>query len=103
MRSFSFPIAAFLTACVSVTGVQAQTAHAQAATPRYSTATTPLSKLLSDPAAKAIIEAHIPGMTKQHGLMFVKGKSLKTIQGMSKGGITDEQLAAIDADFANIR
>ncbi len=69
------------------------------AKPPYSTAETKIGVLLEDPAAKAILDKHIPGMTDNPSISMAADMTLKALQGFTGGKITDEMLAAIDADF----
>lgn len=75
---------------------------AAAAVPKYSTADTDLGTLLDNPAAKAIIEKHIPGMTTNEQIDMARGMTLKGIQQYSPDDVTDARLAAIDADLAKL-
>lgn len=68
----------------------------------YSTATTEIGTLLDDPAAKAILEKHIPGMTTDDQVDMARAMTMKDIQQYSPDAITDKMLAAIDADFAKL-
>lgn len=93
----------------TVTPVLAQTpaapapaAPAAASAAKYSTAETDIGTLLDDPAAKAIIEKHIPGMTTDEQVDMARGMTLAAVQQYSPDDITDATLAAIDADFAKL-
>lgn len=79
---------------------QAQTAVAPAA--HYSTSETEIGVLLDDPAAKALLDKHIPGMTTSDQIDMARGMTLKAIQQYSPDAITDKVLAALDADFQKI-
>ena len=67
--------------------------------PVYSTAETALGVLLEDRAAKAILDKHIPGLTENPTISMAAGMTLKALQAMAGDKITDEMLAAVDADF----
>ncbi len=67
--------------------------------PAYSTTETTLGVLLEDAAAKAIIDKHIPGLTDNPSISMAAGMTLKALQAMAGDKITDEMLAAVDADF----
>lgn len=71
-------------------------------TAKYSTAETQIGTLLDDPAAKAIVEKHIPGMTTNDQIDMARGMTLKAVQQYAPDDVTDERLAAIDADFAKL-
>lgn len=75
--------------------------NAQAAI-HYTTATTEIGTLLDDPAAKAIIEKYIPGMTTNDQVEMARAMTLKDIQQYSPDQVTDKVLAEIDAAFAKL-
>ncbi|MCP1470297.1 para-nitrobenzyl esterase [Sphingobium sp. OAS761] len=77
--------------------------HSAHAAPKYSTEDTPLGDLLDNPAAKAIIEKHIPGMTTNDQVDMARGMTLKGIQAYAPDDVTDERLAAIDAELAALK
>ena len=66
----------------------------------YSTSTTEIGTLLDDPAARAILDKHLPGMTTNEQVDMARAMTLKDIQQYSPDKITDKVLADIDADFA---
>jgi hypothetical protein len=83
----------------------AQTASAPAAAAvkgKLNTTDTDLGTLLDNPAAKAIVEKHIPGMTTNEQVEMARGMSLKAIQQYASEEVTDARLAAIDADLAKL-
>jgi hypothetical protein len=75
-------------------------AYAQGA-PKYSTTTTPYSKLLADPAAKAVIEKLLPESLQYADV--IGDQTLKEVQPMAQGAVTDEMLAKVDAELAKIK
>lgn len=78
-------------------------APAPAAKPKYTTADTEIGTLLDDPAAKAIVEKHIPGFTTNDQVEMARGMTLKVVQQYASNDITDARLAAIDADLAKLK
>lgn len=70
---------------------------------KYSTAETDIGTLLDDPAAKAIIDKYIPGMTSNEQIEMARSMTLKAIQTYAPDDVTDERLAKIDAEFANLK
>ena len=76
-------------------------AYAQADA-HYSTATTEIGTLLDDPAAKAILEKYIPGMTTNDQVEMARAMTLKDIQQYSPDAVTDKALAEIDAELAKL-
>jgi para-nitrobenzyl esterase len=88
---------------MAATAPTAPAATAPAAKQKYTTADTDIGTLLDDPAAKAIIEKHIPGFTTNEQVDMARGMTLKAVQAYASDEITDERLAAIDADFAKLK
>lgn len=99
-------IAAIALVMASCPAMAAETTPAPAAAAKaaakYSTADTEIGTLLDDPAARAIIDKHIPGMTSNDQIDMARAMTLKAIQQYAPE-ITDEILAAIDADFAALK
>ena len=95
---------------VSVCIATAPAAYAQAATPapssataaKYTTDETEIGTLLDDPAAKAILDKYVPGMTASDQIEMARLMTLKAIQPYATDTITDDVLAKIDADFAKL-
>lgn len=85
---------------------QAQTppltpAATPAPAPRYSTSDTPIGVLVADPAAKAVLDKYIPGMTGSNKQVeMIKRVTLKSIQGYALAAMPDALLAKIDAELA---
>lgn len=75
---------------------------APAATPKY-TLDTPIETLAADEAAKAVLNADLPGLLEIPQYEMVKGLSLTQLQPYSGGKLTDELLAKTAADLAKIR
>lgn len=78
-------------------------AAAPAAKPKYTTAETDIGTLLDDPAAKAIIDKYIPGMTSNEQIEMARSMTLKAIQTYAPDDVTDARLAQIDADLAKLK
>ncbi|WP_254049822.1 hypothetical protein [Novosphingobium sp. TH158] len=68
----------------------------------YTTAETSIGTLLDDPAAKAILEKHLPGMAGNAQIDMARGMTLKQVQGFAPDQFSDELLAKIDADLAKL-
>jgi hypothetical protein len=100
-------LATVLLAC-SCTAAFAQSSAATAAPPAaaakapYSTNETDIGTLLDDPAARAIVDKHIPGFSAGEQIDMARGLTLKAIQQYSGDKITDQVLADIDGDFAKL-
>ena len=63
---------------------------------------TPVSRLCADPRAKAVLDSDLPGLTTRPEFAFFKNMSLKTLKKMSRGQMTDADLAKVDAELALI-
>ncbi len=61
--------------------------------------TTPIADLAANPATKAILDKDVPGLTAHPAFDQFKGMTLKALQPMSGGQLTDEQIAAVQADL----
>lgn len=68
----------------------------------YTTSATEIGALLDDPAARALLDKYIPGMTSDDQVDMGRGMTLKDIQQYSPDEITDKVLANLDAEFAKI-
>ncbi|KPH58079.1 MULTISPECIES: cytochrome P450 [unclassified Novosphingobium] len=66
----------------------------------YSTAGTRLAVLLKDEAAKAVLDAHFPGITADKRIGMAKSMTLRAIQKFAPGQFTNEALDAVDLDLA---
>jgi hypothetical protein len=75
---------------------------ATAAAAHYTTADTPISALLADPASKAVIDKDIPGMSENPSISVVGTMTLRALQPMSPDKLTDKTLDQVDADLAKI-
>ncbi|MET3722809.1 carboxylesterase/lipase family protein [Sphingomonas trueperi] len=69
---------------------------------KYNSLTTPLGKMLDDPAARAVLAKHLPHMVKNPQIDMARGQTLVGIQGYFPALLTDAKLKAIDADLATI-
>ncbi len=67
---------------------------------RLSVATTKIADLLANPAAKAAIETVLPGFSAHPQIGMAGQFTLKAIQGMTQGAITDAQIEAIEKALA---
>lgn len=108
MRRIPTAVLACLAAVTLPASVVAQTAPATPTAPaaapaagakHYSTEETEIGTLLDDPAARAVLDKNIPGMTANEQVDMARSMTLKGIQQYSPDTITDKVLAAVDADF----
>lgn len=63
---------------------------------------TTLQQVLADPAAKAVLEKHLPGFSNHPLLSMAMGMTLKTIAAFPQAGITPEKFKAIQEDLAKL-
>ncbi|KPH66068.1 hypothetical protein [Novosphingobium sp. ST904] len=72
--------------------------------PAYSTGKTQLATLLADPAAKAVLQKHIPELLNGQNMDQASGMTLREIQDAVKAYapdvLSDKVLAEIDKDLA---
>jgi hypothetical protein len=104
---------AAIAALIIASPLFAQTAPAPAAAPAATADTaapaakygvnTPIEQLLADPAAKAVLEASIPGISMHPSLDQFKAMSLTEVQPYSAGAITDEIIATVKTNLAAIK
>lgn len=88
--------------------VPAQTATAQTAATAPAAAAkftvdTPIEAIVADPAGKAVLDANLPGLTTHQMYDAFKSMSLKQLQPMSGGKITDEGLVKVGAALATVK
>jgi hypothetical protein len=69
---------------------------------KLSTADTTIGDLLDNPAAKAILDKHMPGFSTNPQVEMARGMTLRAIQPMVPDQIKAETLDAIDADLAKL-
>ncbi|MDP3853935.1 hypothetical protein [Phenylobacterium sp.] len=60
---------------------------------------TPVMDLVANPATKAVVDKHIPQLASHPAYDQFKEMTLKQLQPLSQGAITDEMLTAVQADF----
>ncbi len=68
----------------------------------YTTADTDIGTLLDDPAARAVVDKHIPGFSAGDQVDMARTMTLKAIQQFAPDMITDQVLTDIDADLAKL-
>lgn len=72
---------------------------APAAAAKLSVETTDLGTLLDNAGAKAVLVKHIPDMVNNDQITMARSMTLKQLQGFAGDALTDEKLAAIQADL----
>jgi hypothetical protein len=85
----------------------AQDAHAGHAAPaaaaaKVSAADTPIEAIAAKAEGKAALDKNLPGLTTHEAYDQFKAMTLKQVQPMSQGAITDEAIAALQADLDKI-
>lgn len=84
---------------VSVTAAEPTPPVASTSASVYSVEDTDIGTLLDDPAARAILDKQIPGMTTNPQIEMARSFTLRQIQQFAADQVTDDVLAKIDADF----
>lgn len=77
-------------------------ATASTATAARFTLDTPIETIAADAAAKAVLDADLPGVTTNEHFDMFKSMSLHQLQPMAGGRLTDEALARVARDLAAI-
>lgn len=96
-------------ACMIPAAASAQSAPATAPAPAAAAAAkfnldTPIEVLVADEKAKAVVAAGLGGDPSQHpSYEMFKGMSLRQVQPMSGGAVTEEMLATIEKGLAEIK
>lgn len=98
-RSFLFAFALAIAAPAFLPVAEAASASASAKRVPWSVETAKIGQLLDNPAAKAIFLKHFPMVVNGKGLWVARGMTLREIMKHTNGYITDEKLAAMDADL----
>lgn len=60
---------------------------------------TPIADIAATPEGKAALDKNLPGLTAHEAYEQFKGMTLKQVQPMSQGAITDDQIKALQADL----
>src|SRR5579862_9876789 len=68
----------------------------------YSVLRTQLSVLMNDPAARSILEQHIPGIAMAARVPSVRYAPLKVLQSFAPEALTDTMLASLDAALSQL-
>jgi hypothetical protein len=61
---------------------------------------TPIEQIVANPAGKAVLDKDLPGLTTHPAYDQFKSMSLKEVEPMSQGALTDDMLAKTGADLA---
>ena len=98
----AFLIAGLIASLAPATAFAQAPAPAPAPAKSYTTADTPIGTLLDDPAAKAVVEKHLPQLMSGGQIDQARPLTLKAIQQYAPEVFTDKLLADIDADLAKL-
>lgn len=84
--------------------VAAQTAPSPspAATAGKLTIDSPIEALMADPASKAVVVKYMPTLADHPAYETIKSMSIKDVQPLSGGAITDAMVAGVDADLQKL-
>jgi hypothetical protein len=93
---------ALIVAAALAMSLAGTTTMAQAPAAHYSTAATSIGTLLDDPAARAVVDQHIPGFSAQDQISMARSMTLKDIQQYAPDKYNDKVLAEIDVDLAKL-
>ena len=63
---------------------------------------TPVSRLCANPRAKAVLDTDLPGLTTRPEFPFFKSMSLNKLKKMSRGQMSDADLAKVQAGLAHL-
>lgn len=102
MKKLLIAAAAVTVALGAVVPAFAEGAAASAPAPAWSTSTSSIGDLLDNPATKAVLEKRVPELVGNAQIEMARGLTLKAIQAYAGDALSDEKLAAIDADLAKI-
>ncbi|MCA3566512.1 MAG: hypothetical protein IOD07_04150 [Bradyrhizobium sp.] len=96
---------AFIAAAIALTAaapVVAQTPAPAAPAAAKFGLDTPIEQLVANEKAKAVLDADMPGLSSHPQYDMFKAMSLKQLQPMSGGSISDEILKKVETDLATI-
>ncbi|MYM62795.1 alpha/beta hydrolase [Pseudomaricurvus sp. HS19] len=65
----------------------------------YSVAGSSIGELVDNPATKAVLDQHVPDITNSRYLRMIRGQTLSGLQAQAGDSLSDEVLAAIQADL----
>jgi hypothetical protein len=94
MRALIVAATLVCSSIITLAGAQTPPAH-------YTTAETDIGTLLDDPAARSVVDKHIPGFSSREQIDMARPMTLKSIQPYAPD-ITDKVLAEIDTDLAKL-
>lgn len=96
------PAAAMAQAAPAAASADPATLAGAAQAAKFKTSETSVGDILDNPAATAVVKKHLPELVANEQINMARGMTLKAIQQYSADMVTDQKLAAIDADFAKL-
>jgi para-nitrobenzyl esterase len=102
MRAFIVAAALIPTFVVTSAVAQTKPTAAAPAAAQYTTADTDVGTLLDDPAARAVLDKHVPSISKSENIDMARSMTLKAMQQFAADVLTDDVLKAIDTDLAKL-
>ena len=63
---------------------------------------TPIEQIAASPAGKAVLDKDVPGLITHPAYEQFKSLSIKDVQPMSQGAITDSMIKRLGADLASL-
>ena len=103
MIAFASPAFAQTSPAPAPAPVPVPTASTDATTAAKLTLDTPIEVIAANPAGKAVLDKDIPGLTSHAMYDSFKAMSLKALQPMSNGALTEAQMEKVQADLAAIK
>jgi hypothetical protein len=80
----------------------ASTAYSAAPDPRPYSVDTPIGILVKDPAAKALVDRYLPGMSGAASTVAIRGASPRATQSFMGLALSEERLATLGAELAKL-
>ncbi|MBB4858889.1 para-nitrobenzyl esterase [Novosphingobium chloroacetimidivorans] len=100
-KNAAFAVLGAMLVTITASPVLAETAKSAAtAAAKYNTTDTTIGALMDDPASKAVLVKHVPGMANNPQMDMARSMTLRQVQGYASDMLTDDVLAAIDKDLA---
>ena len=100
MKTTLFAAAAALSVLIAAPALaQAPAAAAPAAAAALNVESTPIETIAANPAAKAVLDKDLPGLTTHEAYDQFKAMTLSQVAPMSQGAITPEALKTVQADL----
>ena len=99
MKTTLFAAAAALSVLIAAPALAQAPAAAGPAAAALCVESTPIETIAANPAAKAVLDKDLPGLTTHEAYDQFKAMTLSQVAPMSEGKITPEALKTVQADF----